>query len=196
MWFQLGVLSRISKAEFDRERPEARTGAIAELDWVRAELEGGRNPATGKRVAHTGYESLVRLAFPSTCPDHRTDTPRRPQPNLSDLSHFHTLNRLLDEVDARRRAAEAVRPSLVSLCALAQGLISCVGAARRQGQPDGGGSRRRREPGHRRGERASSLPFIRLLPRPVRLALTARRLLRAASCRRGGRQGALVDAQA
>ncbi|GAA5913786.1 hypothetical protein JCM8208_004170 [Rhodotorula glutinis] len=95
MWFQLGVLSRISKAEFDRERPEARTGAIAELDWVRAELEEGRNPATGKRVAHTGYESL---------------------PNLSDLSHFHALNGLLNEVDARRRAAEArvVKDSLMA----------------------------------------------------------------------------------
>ena len=119
-WFQQGVLSRVSKAEFEHESAEKRTGAIAELDWVRVELEQGRNPATGKRVEASGYELLVR---PSSSPTVSSsarlpaDEPLdlRQQPGLADLSHFHALNALLDDVDRMRRAAEAVRASFPCL---------------------------------------------------------------------------------
>ncbi|GAA5847524.1 hypothetical protein JCM9279_005279 [Rhodotorula babjevae] len=96
IWFEQGILSRVSRAEFQHESPQMRTGAIAELDWVRVELEQGRDPATGKRVGSSGYELL---------------------PGLSDLTHFHALNALLDDVDGMRRAAEAevVRHALTKL---------------------------------------------------------------------------------
>ncbi|KPV72755.1 uncharacterized protein RHOBADRAFT_46350 [Rhodotorula graminis WP1] len=106
-WFQHGVLARVDQAEFDGERSEARTGAIAELDAVWAALGGKkpRNPATGRRVAASGSEQL---------------------PSLSDTEHFSALDAFLKRVDDQRRWAEdrAIRWALLAASEAARGTAS------------------------------------------------------------------------